>query len=185
MDVRNETGSRLSKAGITATPIDIVDNPKKLKFKELEAASLPRILQDVDAAAADPLAADNVMYALHFYAATHKDDLRAKAAKAIDAGLPLFVTEFGICDASGNGAIDEAQAGEWVSFLDGHGVSYVMWNLSNKAESSAMFKATCDKLSGFQDSDLSQAGAWLKRVLSGPRLGSSGRKRVCRFAFGG
>ena len=39
------------KAGITATPIDIVDNPKKLKFKELEAASLPRILQDVDAAA--------------------------------------------------------------------------------------------------------------------------------------
>ena len=127
----------------------------------------PTWSQDVDAAAADPLAADNVMYALHFYAATHKDDLRAKAAKAIDAGLPLFVTEFGICDASGNGAIDEAQAGEWVSFLDGHGVSYVMWNLSNKAESSAMFKATCDKLSGFQDSDLSQAGAWLKRVLSG------------------
>lgn len=127
----------------------------------------PTWSQDVDAAAADPLAADNVMYALHFYAATHKDDLRAKAAKAIDAGLPLFVTEFGICDASGNGAIDEAQAGEWISFLDGHGVSYVMWNLSNKAESSAMFKATCDKVSGFQDSDLSQSGAWLKRALSG------------------
>ena len=39
------------KSGITATPIDITENPKKLKFKELEAASLPRILQDVDAAA--------------------------------------------------------------------------------------------------------------------------------------
>lgn len=38
------------KAGIEATPIDIKKNPKKLKFKEIEAASLPRVLVDVDAA---------------------------------------------------------------------------------------------------------------------------------------
>ena len=37
-------------AGITATPLDIAENPKKLSFKELEAASLPRALEDVDAA---------------------------------------------------------------------------------------------------------------------------------------
>ncbi|MBQ9043853.1 MAG: cellulase family glycosylhydrolase [Eggerthellaceae bacterium] len=127
----------------------------------------PTWSQDVDAAAADPLAFDNVMYALHFYAATHKEDLRAKATSALDAGLPLFVSEFGICDASGNGAIDETQADAWVSLLDERGVSYVMWNLSNKAESSAMFKATCDKVSGFADDDLSQAGTWLKRTLAG------------------
>lgn len=30
------------------TPKDIVENPKNLKFKELEAAQLPRVLQDVD-----------------------------------------------------------------------------------------------------------------------------------------
>lgn len=35
---------------LDATPIDIVKNPKKLKFKELEAAQLPRILPDVTAA---------------------------------------------------------------------------------------------------------------------------------------
>lgn len=127
----------------------------------------PTWSQDVDAAAADPLVADNVMYTLHYYAATHKDDLRAKATAALNAGLPLFVTEFGICDASGNGAIDEAEADTWTAFLDEHGISYVMWNLSNKAESSAMFKATCDKASGFDAADLSQAGAWLKRTLAG------------------
>lgn len=38
------------KAGITATVQDIKSNPKKLKFKEIEAASLPRVLPDVDAA---------------------------------------------------------------------------------------------------------------------------------------
>lgn len=37
-------------AGIKATPKDIVDNPKKLEIKELEAAQLPRSLADVDAA---------------------------------------------------------------------------------------------------------------------------------------
>ena len=37
-------------AGITATPLDIAKNPKKLKFREIEAASLPRVLGDVDGA---------------------------------------------------------------------------------------------------------------------------------------
>ncbi|MBN8239715.1 MetQ/NlpA family ABC transporter substrate-binding protein [Marinobacter hydrocarbonoclasticus] len=43
---------------ITATPRDIADNPKDLDFKELEAATLPRILNQVD------LALINTNYAL-------------------------------------------------------------------------------------------------------------------------
>lgn len=38
------------KAGLSATPLDIVDNPLKLKFREVEAAQLPRVLDDVDGA---------------------------------------------------------------------------------------------------------------------------------------
>ncbi|MBR5867675.1 MAG: MetQ/NlpA family ABC transporter substrate-binding protein [Spirochaetaceae bacterium] len=38
------------KAGITAMPIDIVENPYNIKFRELEAATLPRVLSDVTAA---------------------------------------------------------------------------------------------------------------------------------------
>lgn len=37
-------------AGVTATPLDIVENRLNLKFREIEAASLPRVLSDVDAA---------------------------------------------------------------------------------------------------------------------------------------
>ena len=37
-------------AGLKATPVDIAENPKNLKFKELEAAQLPRVLKDVTAA---------------------------------------------------------------------------------------------------------------------------------------
>lgn len=45
-------------AGITATPRDIADNPKNLEFFELEAATLPRVLNQVD------LAMINTNYAL-------------------------------------------------------------------------------------------------------------------------
>lgn len=37
-------------SGLEATPFDIVNNPKNLKFEEIEAASLPRVLPDVDGA---------------------------------------------------------------------------------------------------------------------------------------
>ena len=45
-------------SNILATSRDIVDNPKKLRFRELEAATLPRVLPDVD------LALINTNYAL-------------------------------------------------------------------------------------------------------------------------
>ncbi|WP_295464802.1 MetQ/NlpA family ABC transporter substrate-binding protein [uncultured Pseudomonas sp.] len=47
-----------NSANILATPKDIAENPKKLKFKELEAATLPRVLNQVD------LALINTNYAL-------------------------------------------------------------------------------------------------------------------------
>ena len=125
----------------------------------------PNWSQDVDKAALKPLPYENVMYALHFYAATHKGDLMDKMTSAIDLGLPVFVSEFGICDASGNGAIDESSANKWVDAMNSRKVSYVCWNLSNKAESSALIKNTCNKASGFTDEDLTPEGKWLKRVL--------------------
>ena len=38
------------EAGVLATVADVVDNPKKLQFAEIEAAQLPRALPDVDVA---------------------------------------------------------------------------------------------------------------------------------------
>jgi D-methionine transport system substrate-binding protein len=54
---------------ITATPVDIVKNPKKLKFRELEAALLPRALDDVD------LALINTNYAIEAKLNPTKDAL--------------------------------------------------------------------------------------------------------------
>lgn len=128
----------------------------------------PNWCQYVDQAAADPIEnCENVMYTLHFYADTHRDSLRNTMIAALDAGLPIFVSEYGICDASGNGAINKEQADRWVSVMDQYGISYVAWNLSNKGETSAIFKTGCSKVSGFAAEDLSDSGKWLYEILSG------------------
>lgn len=128
----------------------------------------PNWSQFVDEAAADPITDyENIMYTLHFYAATHTDDLRGKLSAAVEAGLPVFVSEYGICDASGSDAIDEVQAGLWTELLDKYGISYVAWNLSNKEETSAILKSSCSKTSGFSEEDISDSGRWLYRMLTG------------------
>jgi len=128
----------------------------------------PTWSQDVDLAAADPLTGyGNVMYTLHFYAATHRDALRAKLQKALNAGLPVFVSEFGVCDASGNGGLDTASADTWMTLLNKYGVSWCCWSLSNKNESSALLLSSTAKTSGWTQSELSAEGKWLLGALGG------------------
>lgn len=128
----------------------------------------PNWSQYVDQAAADPITDyDNIMYTLHYYAVTHKEDLRSRMTAAIDAGLPVFVSEYGICDASGNGALDIEEANRWVDTLNQYGVSYVAWNLSNKNESSAIISPACQKDASFTQDDLTNSGKWLYGMLTG------------------
>ena len=95
----------------------------------------PKWSQDVDFAAMSPITTDtNVAYTLHFYAATHKQWLRDKAQRALDGGLALFVTEWGSCEASGNGRIDQAETATWLDFLSQHQISWANWSLHDKAE---------------------------------------------------
>ena len=132
----------------------------------------PNWSQYVEQAVADPITGySNIMYALHFYADTHTDWLRNNMVKAINSGLPIFVTEYGICDASGNGAINEYQANEWIRIMNENAVSYCGWNISNKNETSAIFKTSCNKTSGWTEEDLSESGKWMYNMLRNTKLG--------------
>ena len=131
----------------------------------------PTWSQDIHKAAADPLSFENVMYTLHFYAGTHKDSLRKRAQQCIDGGLPVFISEFGICDASGNGKLDYDSAQAWKELIDKNNLSYMCWNLSNHSESSAVFVNGCEKLSGWAEEDLKDQGKWVREWFkSNPSL---------------
>ena len=127
----------------------------------------PNWSQSVDKASKDSIKDfDNIMYTVHFYSATHKQELRNIMKNALEQGIAIFVSEYGICDASGTGEIDIQQANEWIQFLNENHISYVAWNLSNKLESSAIIKNDCNKKNGFVKNDLTDTGIWLYEMLT-------------------
>lgn len=164
-EICNEPNNGTSWKEIKSYARSVISTIRKNDKKAVIVVGTPTWSQDVDQAAADPIKGDNIMYALHFYAATHKTDLRNKMTAAINKGLPVFVTEYGICDASGNGVIDKKEADRWIQTMDEYGVSYIAWNLSNKQESSSIIKSSCPKVSGFKKSELSDEGRWLYHLL--------------------
>ncbi len=167
-EICNEPNGGVSWSDVKSYAKEVIEVIRKEDEDAIIIVGTPNWCQYVDQAAGDPITEyDNIMYALHFYAATHKDDLRTKMKNAVNNGLPIFVSEYGICDASGNGGIDYNQSDAWVKAMDDLGVSYVAWNVSNKSETSAMISSGCNKASGFGKDDLSACGKWVYELLSG------------------
>ncbi len=119
--------------------------------------------QDVDEVATNggKINDPNVMYTIHFYSGTHGQSLRDKVSTALRAGTPVFCTEFGICDASGNGGFNVDEANEWIDCFEENGISYSCWSLCNKDESASMISPQSQKKSGWTKEDLGATGAWL------------------------
>lgn len=119
--------------------------------------------QDVDEVATNGGKIDdpNVMYTIHFYSGSHGESLREKVRTALKAGTPVFCTEFGVCDASGNGGFDLEEADRWIDFFEENGISYCCWSFSKKNESASMLSPECNKVNGFTNADLGATGAWL------------------------
>ena len=108
-------------------------------------AGTPTWSQDIHEAAARPVdLPHNVMYVFHFYAGSHTH-LQSRVQE-VASQIPLFVSEWGTSEASGDGGpfLDNAQA-----FLEGfksagsQGVqlSWTSWSLADKAEVSAALQA--------------------------------------------
>ncbi len=172
-EICNEPNGQVSWAEIKAYAEEIISVIREKDKDGIIIVGTPNWSQYVDQALANPIINSyNIMYALHFYAATHTQTLRDSMTKAVEEGLPIFVTEFGICDASGNGSIDFEQAKQWVAQMNTYNISYIAWNLSNKNETSAILKSTCQKKNGFEKEDLSEAGKWLYSMFTGQNIPS-------------
>ena len=135
---------------------------RSVNKKAIIIVGTPTWSQDVDQAADKPLSGSNIVYAFHFYASdpSHNQWIKNKIPTAISKGLPVFVSEFGLSEASGDGNVDLGKAKEWLQMCDNNKVSYCAWSLCNKNESSALIDSSCSKTSGWTDSNLSAAGKW-------------------------
>lgn len=121
--------------------------------------------QDVDIVSQNPIEGENILYSCHFYAATHKDNIRSKLQTALNNNLPVIISEFGISEASGNGNVDREEANRWMSIIDENNLGYICWNLSNKNETSSLLSSSTNKVSGWTYDELSEEGKWLQDKL--------------------
>ncbi|MCX6181666.1 MAG: cellulase family glycosylhydrolase [Bacteroidetes bacterium] len=99
-------------------------------------------------AAADPLTganAYNTMYTYHYYASTPQHNKNLDTVKTILNKIPIFASEWGLSEESGDGNVDLASAQNFADVLGGKNdaqikVSWCTWSFADKDESSALLK---------------------------------------------
>ncbi|KAI6223907.1 Cellulase [Aphelenchoides besseyi] len=107
----------------------------------------------------------NIAYTKHFYAASHKLNSQYNPQKYLDAGLPLFVTEYGTTDHTGRTGYDAVEMQKWWDYLDANKISYFNWALENAGEQRHMCSALVNKTAVSDmslDSKLTTSGRLVK-----------------------
>lgn len=117
---------------------DIVATIRANSPKSLIIVGTPDWCKDVDVAADNPLKFENIVYSCHFYAGSHGKLLQDNIEHCLQAGIPVFVSECGITDASGAGNIYDEDFKLWIDYLNEKNISWIYWSLSNKDESSSI-----------------------------------------------
>jgi endoglucanase len=122
--------------------------------------------QDIHIVADDPLKnQSNIMYTLHFYAATHKQQLREKADYALSKGIPIFISESAGMEASGNGALNDEEWQRWIDWAEQHKISLITWSVSDKDETCSVLKKPAASTGGWKEEDLKESGIKTRSLI--------------------
>ncbi|UTN04180.1 glycoside hydrolase family 5 protein [Flavobacterium bizetiae] len=155
-----------SWAEVKAYSQEIIKVIRENDPKNIILVGSPHWDQDVDLAAADPiLGYHNIMYTMHFYAATHGKDLRDKTDKAIQSGLPVFISESAGMEASGDGPLDLKAWQEYIDWMEARKLSWITWSVSDKDETCSILKKSAKSERNWKEEDLKESGIKVREFL--------------------
>ena len=112
--------------------------------------------QNPHEAIGNTVSGENIAYTFHYYANSHcwsgqtswgSDCEGANAQKAIDAGLSVFVSEWGTGNADGGGNPDQSKNTGWQNWIDNNKLSWANWSASKISEGTAAFQGSSSKTS--------------------------------------
>ena len=155
-----------SWANLKKYAAEVIGEIRKYDPDNIVLVGNPHWDQDIHLVAESPLEGfSNIMYTVHFYAATHGDHLRSRMEDAVKKGIPVFVSESGATEASGDGKIDAESEEKWIELCERLGVSWVCWSVSDKNESSSMLLPRATATGPWADDVVKEYGKLVKRML--------------------
>ena len=110
--------------------------------------------QNPQEAIGNTVSGENIAYTFHYYANSHCWSGQtswgsacegANAQQAIDAGLSVFVSEWGTANSDGGGNPDQSKNTGWQNWIDGNQLSWANWSASKVSEGTAAFEGSSSK----------------------------------------
>lgn len=161
-----------SWAAVKSYAIDVIQAIRAIDPDNLILVGSPQWDQSLDLVAADPITGyDNLMYTMHFYAATHHEWLRDRCEVALDAGIPLFVSECAGMEATGDGPIDYDSWHTWMDWLEQHQIGWVFWDIADKDETCSALLPSAGSNGNWSESDLKEWGIQTRALIRQKNLG--------------
>jgi endoglucanase len=151
---------------VKAYSVEIIRAIRAIDPDNIIIVGSPHWDQDLHVVADDPLKGfSNIMYGLHYYAATHKQSLRDRADYALSKGIPIFISESAGMEATGDGPLDYEEWQRWIDWAESKKISWVTWSVSDKDETCSVLLPTASSDGGWTEKDLKPSGKAVREKI--------------------
>ncbi len=146
--------------------IEVIKVIRKKDPDNIILVGSPHWDQDIHLVADNPIQGfENIMYTVHFYAATHGEELRERSDYALKKGIPIFVSESAGMEANGNSAIDYKSWETWINWMEENKISWICWSIADKNETCSMLKKSASDTGNWTEKDLKESGLKTREFL--------------------
>ncbi|MEO8110655.1 MAG: glycoside hydrolase family 5 protein [Ginsengibacter sp.] len=145
---------------------EIISTIRKIDPDNVILVGSPHWDQDINLVADSPLTGlKNIMYSVHFYAATHKQQLRDRCNYALGKGIPIFISESAGMSASGDGPINYEEWNKWIDWAEKNKISWVTWSVADKNETCSVLLPSADSNGNWRAEDLKESGIKTRELI--------------------
>jgi endoglucanase len=146
--------------------IELIKTIRAIDPDNIILVGSPHWDQDIHLAADDPIKGHkNLMYTMHYYAATHKQWLRDRCDYALQKGLPLFISECAGMEATGDGPLNHEEWNKWIEWAEAKKVSWITWSVSDKNETCSVLLPSAASDGNWKDADMKESGIKTRELI--------------------
>lgn len=165
-EIYNEPDGDKTWSEVKTYAIEVIDSIRAYDSDNIILVGSPNWDQDIDDVADDPISSvSNIMYTVHFYAATHGESLRDKCDYAIGKNIPIFVSESSGCESDGAGDVDAEEWNNWITWMETNKISWLCWMIADKDETCSALESSASSNGGWAVSDLNDIGVTYRNLF--------------------